>query len=150
MCGHSCTQHIDASTTERDRLLREDGPDLDTPTPDGACPALTHTLTGTGSCTVHPHRPMTSRLWGLAASMPCPHGCTPTGGHLTDTDTLRRLLTSLETGAHPHTGTRRLLEQCMADPHAAQLMAAMPRGDPTATPALRTHLQQAGTPANNG
>jgi len=52
LCGHSCTQHIDASTTERDRLLHNHGPDLDTPTPDGACPALTRTLTGTGSCTV--------------------------------------------------------------------------------------------------
>ncbi len=89
LCGHSCTQHVDASTTERDRLLAEDGLDLDAPTPDGACPALTRTLagtgtgTGTGSCTVHPHRPMTCRLWGTAASMPCPHGCTPTGGHLT-------------------------------------------------------------------
>ncbi len=51
--------------------------------------------------------------------MPCPHGCTPTGGHLTDTDTLTRLLTSLETGGHPHTETRRLLEHCTADPHTA-------------------------------
>jgi len=58
-------------------------------------------LRPTGSCTVHPHRPMICRLRGLAASMPCPHGCTPTSGHPTDTDTLRRLLTSLETGGHP-------------------------------------------------
>lgn len=140
LCGHSCTQHVDASTAERDRLVRVHGLDLDAPTPDGACPALTRTLGATGSCTVHPHRPMICRLWGLAASRPCPHGCTPTGGHLTDTDTPRRLLASLETGGHSHTGTRRLLEQCMADPHAATLMAAMLRGDPTATPALHAHL----------
>lgn len=140
LCGHSCAQHVDASTVERDRLVRVHGLNLDARTSDGACPALTRTLGATGSCTVHPHRPMICRLWGIAASMPCPHGCTPTGGHLTDTDTLRRLLASLETGGHPHTGTRRLLEQCMADPHAATLMAAMLRGDPTATPALHAHL----------
>jgi len=116
LCGHSCAQHVDASTVERDRLVRVHGLDLDARTSDGACPALTRTLGATGSCTVHPHRPMICRLWGIAASMPCPHGCTPTGGHLTDTDTLRRLLASLETGGHPYTGTRRLLEQCMADP----------------------------------
>ncbi len=125
---------------ERDRLVRVHGLDLDARTSDGACPALTRTLGATGSCTVHPHRPMICRLWGVAASMPCPHGCIPTGGYLTDTDTLRRLLASLETGGHPQTGTRRLLEQCMADPHAATLMAAMLRGDPTATPALHAHL----------
>lgn len=140
LCGHSCAQHVDASTAERDRLLHEDGLDLDTRTSDGACPALTRTRGATGSCTVHSHRPMICRLWGVAASMPCPHGCTPTGGYLTDTDTLRRLLASLETGGHPHTGTRQLLEQCMADPHAAALMAAMLRGDPTATSALYAHL----------
>jgi len=83
LCGHSCTQHIDASTTERDQLLTEDRLDLDTPTPDRACPAHTRTLAGTGSCTVHPHRPMICRLWGIAASMPCPHGRTPTSGHPT-------------------------------------------------------------------
>ncbi len=62
LCGHSCTQHVDTPTTERDQLQREDGLDLDAPTPDGACPALTHTLGPTGSCTVHPHRPAPAPL----------------------------------------------------------------------------------------
>lgn len=70
----------------------------------------------------------------------------PTGGHLTDTDTLRRLLTSLETGGTPHPGTRDLLERCQADPVAAQLMARMLPGDPTATPTLRTHLTRSAQP----
>jgi len=34
LCGHSCAQHVDASTVERDRLVRVHGLDLDARTPD--------------------------------------------------------------------------------------------------------------------
>jgi len=62
LCGHSCTHHVDAPTTEQDRLLTDHGLDLDAPTTDGACPAPTRTLGPTGSCAVHPHRPAPAPL----------------------------------------------------------------------------------------
>jgi Putative zinc- or iron-chelating domain len=36
------------------------------------CPALQ-----AGRCSVYEDRPTICRLWGATASMPCPHGCTP-------------------------------------------------------------------------
>ncbi len=74
LCGHSCAAHVDASAVER-AWVAQHGVDLDAPTPDGACPALSRALVPTGRCTVHAVRPMVCRLWGTAAAMPCPHGC---------------------------------------------------------------------------
>lgn len=81
---------------------------------------------------------MTSRLRGLAAPMPAPTGTPPPEGTPTDTDTQRQLPTNPGTGGTPHPGTPQRLEQCTTDPHAAHLMAAMLRGDPTTTPAPHT------------
>ena len=41
-------------------------------------------LTVFGSCSVYDVRPTICRLWGLTASMRCPHGCEPWGGHVSD------------------------------------------------------------------
>lgn len=35
-------------------------------------------------CTVYADRPLICRLWGLVEGMPCPHGCRPEGGLMTD------------------------------------------------------------------
>jgi hypothetical protein len=78
LCEHSRNEHTDASTAERQRLLAA-GVDLDAPTSDGACPALTRTF-GAGRRSVHAIRPTICRLWGATASMPCPHGCRPDSG----------------------------------------------------------------------
>jgi len=149
LCADSCHTHVDASDAERTRLLRRHGLDLDAPTPDGACPALSRSF-GLGRCSVHADRPMICRLWGAAAAMPCPHGCTPDGGRLDDRATLQLLADSLATGGHRDGGLADLLHLLMDDPIAAALVARMLRGDHTAKPALirhyaTRHLDQIGT-----
>jgi hypothetical protein len=46
------------------------------------CPALT----AVGRCRIYSDRPMVCRLWGVVESMPCPYGCLPEGGLLSDVD----------------------------------------------------------------
>ena len=41
-------------------------------------------LTGDGRCEVYEIRPMICRLWGLVKRMPCPYGCRPEGGLMSD------------------------------------------------------------------
>ena len=56
-----------------------------------ACPMLGRK---DGRCRVYDIRPGICRLWGLVASMPCPFGCVPEGGLLSDADgheVLRRI-----------------------------------------------------------
>lgn len=138
LCADSCHSHVDASDAERTRLYRRHGLDLDTPTADGACPALSRSF-GSGRCTVHADRPTICRLWGTAASMPCPHGCTPAGGRMDDRDTLQALADSLAAGGHRDGGLADLLHLLMDDPVAAALVARILRGDHTARPALLEH-----------
>lgn len=38
----------------------------------GTCPYLTD-----GRCSIYDARPMICRMWGVARTMPCPHGCEP-------------------------------------------------------------------------
>lgn len=141
LCEDSCAEHIDASAAERRRLL-DAGVDLDAPTPDGACPALTHTF-GAGRCSVYTIRPMICRLWGVADSMPCPHGCVPAGGLLDDATAMRWMLTSLEAGGHDKHGPqiRALLELALHDTDAASMLARFLRGDRSITIALFERLR---------
>jgi hypothetical protein len=37
-----------------------------------------------GLCSVYERRPSICRLWGVVESIPCPHGCKPDPGYLTD------------------------------------------------------------------
>ncbi|GAB3470009.1 YkgJ family cysteine cluster protein [Kineococcus endophyticus] len=131
LCEASCGEHIDASTAERRRLL-DAGVDLDAPTPDGACPALTRTF-GTGRCSVHAIRPTICRLWGATASMPCLHGCRPEGGLVDDATAMRWMITSLQIGGHgdhlDDPAVRELLELALTDPLAAGLFSRFLRGD---------------------
>ena len=135
LCEASCGEHIDASTAERRRLLHA-GVDLDAPTPDGACPALTQTF-GLGRCSVHAIRPTICRLWGVMASMPCPHGCRPEGGLVDDATAMRWMITSLRIGGHSDhlddPGVQKLLELALTDQLAAGLLSRYLRGDRTVT-----------------
>ena len=141
LCAHSCSRHVDASTVERTRIAAA-GVDLDAPTPDGACPALSRAMVATGVCTVHPIRPMVCRLWGTAASMPCPNGCAPAGGLLDDATAMGLLAASLEAGGHRDAGLREMLAVCMADSEAGALMSARLRGHRGVEPALAARLRQ--------
>ncbi len=141
LCGSSCARHVDASALERTRIAAA-GVDLDSPTADGACPALSTAIVASGRCTVHAVRPMVCRLWGTAASMPCPHGCVPDGGVLDDGAAMQMLAASLEIGGHRDTGLRELLAACTADPAAAAMLSARMRGDRGVEPALAQRLLQ--------
>jgi hypothetical protein len=138
LCGDSCAEHVDAGPLERRRISQR-GVDLDAPTADGACPALSHAL-GAGFCSVYEVRPMACRLWGVAASMPCPHGCLPEGGRVSDATMLRWMLESLELGGRPNQALRQLLERCLADPRATALMGRMLRGDRSVANELAAQL----------
>jgi hypothetical protein len=139
LCGHSCAQHVDAGPLER-RRIAERGVDLDAPTVDGACPALSRALGAGGLCSVYEVRPMVCRLWGVAASMPCPHNCIPEGGRVSDATMLRWMLESLEIGGRPDHALRQLLKRCLNDPHATALMGRMLRGDHSVTTELAAQL----------
>ena len=78
---------------ERERITAV-GIDLDAPTADGACPALSRAMVTTGVCTAHPIRPMICRLWGTVASMPRPNGCAPDDGVLHDAAAMEVLTAS--------------------------------------------------------
>lgn len=142
LCGHSCGEHIDASDVERWRI-RAAGVNLNAPTADGSCPALTRTF-GVGRCSVYDVRPMVCRLWGVSASMVCPHGCVPEGGFLDDADALRRLLQSMQVGGHRLTspGAAAALEMCVDDPVARSLLAHYLRGRRDVAPALHARMRQ--------
>ena len=149
LCGHSSSAHVDASVTERARIAAA-GVDLDVPTPDGACPALSRALVPTGRCTVHQVRPMVCRLWRTAAAMPCPHGCTPIGGAVDDRRTLSWLLASLEVGGHAFVTDPRMrgvLEAAQGDEVAAGLLVRFLRGDRSVAAALASPVPGAGPAA---
>jgi hypothetical protein len=138
LCEDSCAQLVDAGPLERRRIAQR-GVDLDAPTADGACPALSHALGG-ALCSVYEARPVACRLWGVAASMPCPHGCLPEGGRVSDDTMLCWMLESLELGGRPNPALRQLLERCLADAHTTALMGRMLRGDRSVAAELAAQL----------
>lgn len=60
------------------------------------CPALED-----GRCTVYDSRPTICRLWGTSDALPCPHGCRPPGGRISETDSRRIMRRSTEIGGTP-------------------------------------------------
>ncbi|NRQ31217.1 hypothetical protein HII36_05120 [Nonomuraea sp. NN258] len=62
-------------------------------TGDYSCPALAD-----GQCSVYDIRPMSCHLWGAVESMPCPYGCRPEEGLLSDAEGHTLLARSLDVG----------------------------------------------------
>lgn len=62
-------------------------------TGDYTCPALVD-----GRCSVYELRPMLCRVWGASEAMPCPHGCRPAAGRLTEPATRRLVDESISGG----------------------------------------------------
>jgi hypothetical protein len=57
-------------------------------------------LTADKRCSIYDSRPMICRLWGTTIGMPCPFGCVPEGGYLTDDEGYALIVASLEIGGH--------------------------------------------------
>ena len=51
-----------------------------------------------GRCTVYAVRPMICRLWGIDETMPCPYGCVPEGGHISELQAIQFLRAALAIG----------------------------------------------------
>lgn len=51
-------------------------------------------LTDAGRCSIYANRPLACRLFGAVAAMPCPHGCMPAGGYLSE-ERAREIITEL-------------------------------------------------------
>ena len=82
LCHQACGP-VAMSESERDRLARRTGRMVeDAATVAGSCPVLTPS----GACGGYEARPTVCRLWGSVEGLPCPHGCVPVGGRLSDAD----------------------------------------------------------------
>jgi hypothetical protein len=128
LCANSCRTRIDMSVAERERIEGITGarlPERMFQREGLVCPLLHE-----DRCTVYGVRPTVCRLWGVAESMPCPHGCVPDGGRLlTDDEAIELQLQALDAGT-PRSGdtdrARRLLQQL---PELKPLLARVLRGD---------------------
>jgi hypothetical protein len=98
------------------------------------CPALNRQ---TLRCEVYEARPMICRLWGVADSMPCPHGCKPTR-ELNDSETYSFLFASMRDGGGSISsalGFAEIVERAdefleqLKDPEVGPLIARFIRGD---------------------
>jgi hypothetical protein len=138
LCSDCCGP-IAMSDAERDRIRRRHGITIrDAEAKPGTleCPALGPDR----RCTVYDDRPTICRLWASVAALPCPHGCTPPGGHLTDAQAALALA-----AAQDLDGTNRpddiLITAVTADPTAGPLLARAMRGDRSIYPALAAAVQ---------
>jgi Fe-S-cluster containining protein len=97
LCSNSCRTKISMSTTERgrvERVLDAELPEWMGRTVGAVCPLL-----DVNDCRVYGVRPMICRLWGLAESMRCPHGCVPSSGRwFSDVETMELLTRSFKIG----------------------------------------------------
>lgn len=74
-------------------------------------------LTKDKRCSIYELRPLICRLWGTTIGMPCPFGCVPEGGFLTDDEGQELVAQSLRIGGHE-------LASRVGKPDAAQLVAS--------------------------
>jgi hypothetical protein len=125
-CAESCTP-IDMSDVERARIQQAHGiripPRHETAGP--SCPALT----SWGTCQVYTVRPMICRLWGIADSMRCPHGCRPATRWMPDQETMDLLLESFEVGGGPLANVTPQLRAMIAQPALRPAVGRLLRGD---------------------
>ena len=162
LCANSCGP-IDMTDVERGHL-RDLGVEIPVFTVEAArrwaenqrvddCPALgpmgSHPLLPNvriARCTVYEDRPLICRLWGLAESMPCPHGCKPER-YLSDEEAYDFIFRAMEVGGHRRFGDARRIrevrgqyEQFSEDPELGPLFARFIRGDQSAEEEIVTIL----------
>lgn len=132
LCSDSCGP-IGMSDAERDRIARRHGVTIrHAETKPGTlnCPALDG-----GRCSVYADRPAVCRSWGAVEALPCPHGCQPAAGRLTDAEAADVMRASLALdGRDPIPAW--MVGAVTADPVAGPLFSRAMRGDRSAYPAL--------------
>lgn len=120
-CQQSC-RGLDMTTAERRRIRHSHGVHIPPKPP--VCPALGPL----GTCTVYPVRPLLCRLWGVAEAMPCPHGCRPDPGYLTDREVVWYIARAVEIGGVAGSSlpeaTTAEVDQGMGRPDLAAAVAA--------------------------
>lgn len=128
-CASSCVP-IDMSDTERERVRRHTGITIAPrgEATSGSCQALTFL----GTCAAYEVRPMICRLWGVSASMPCPHGCRPVGELLDDGTTVLLLLEAFEAGGSGWSELLPVMREMVGDPALHPALGRLLRGDPGA------------------
>lgn len=76
LCSDSCGP-IEMTRTEAKAIAKRTRRQIQPCDGDLTCKLLTPA----GWCSVYSDRPAICRLWGIAETMACPHGCVPEGGH---------------------------------------------------------------------
>lgn len=143
LCWNSCGP-IDMSVAEHQRIT-ELGVDIPMFTIERSqrwandeplhCPALDKV---TKRCTVYEDRPLICRAWGVADSMPCPHGCEATGT-LGDRELFELLLESFDVGGNRYDKQGEEMRAFLVmfdDPEIAPLLARFIRGDRSVEPEM--------------
>lgn len=119
-CHDSCGP-IQMSVRERARIVQR----AREPVTCGAG-ASCSMLDGGRRCRVYDIRPMICRLWGLVKALPCPYGCRPEGGLLSDADGMRLLVEAERIGGSEGDRMLRALEQLSALPDDELLALVAP------------------------
>lgn len=138
-CQNSCGP-IDASYAERERIFalgveipRFSGERAQAwaehkrVMPDGSslvCPAIGIF----GQCRVYEARPLICRVWGVAESMPCEHGCRPRR-YLTDAEALGMIMEANRIGGSPFAGIEDTIMEIYRHPEVAPVVARFMRGE---------------------
>ena len=95
LCSESCGP-IQMSAREKVRIEKASVKAL-------GCDEHCSMLVG-GRCSVYDVRPMVCRLWGVVEAMPCPFGCVPEGGRLSNEEGMRLMKAAVDAGGHPFSG----------------------------------------------
>ncbi len=94
LCQRACGP-IGISAIEADALAAAG---IELPTVDSE---LTCSHLKEGRCSIYANRPLVCRIFGAVKKLPCPHGCKPAGGYLSDVKA-RELLHAIDDGDRPY------------------------------------------------
>lgn len=147
LCWNSCGP-IDMSDAERQRIRETHDIEIVPFTHvaaemwDDDSPLHCKALGPLHQCKVYEVRPLICRVWGIADSMRCDHGCTPEGGWMPDDQVMVLLMTAYKIGKHRFNGDEDIMLAMMEDPEVKPLMARFSRGDRNVLPHLGAAIER--------
>lgn len=83
-----------------------------------SCPLLSFN----GQCSVYDIRPVVCRLWGVVESMPCPHGCRPEGGLMSDVEGFEIMALVREIGGNGSPEDTAIVREAVRNPQMLRQM----------------------------